>query len=335
MEKIICDICGFEYPETDSECPLCGCVKKDNVHTNGNAEAGDGIVKGGRFSKSNVRKRLNGAAVPVQKKVVHEIPEEFDDEEEQPQSNWGLIAIVILLLLAIIAVSSYIAVSFLDKDDAGKNDPLSSSSSTAPIQRVPCTDIDFTVQRVALNSKGSTFQLVYSLFPVETTDKPSFTSKHPSVATVDKESGLIQAVSQGSTVITVTCGDVVQQIPVECQFGASSDPTTKPSSNPTTTPTTKPTTPTNPASTYKMQVNNADPYYGTVFKAEATVKVGGKVSLDIVDENGVKQAVTWTMSKDGICTVTNGRVFEGVASGNVTLTTTYGGQDFQFTLRVS
>ena len=26
MSKIICDICGTSYPETATQCPICGCV---------------------------------------------------------------------------------------------------------------------------------------------------------------------------------------------------------------------------------------------------------------------------------------------------------------------
>ena len=26
MSKIICDICGTSYPETEERCPICGCA---------------------------------------------------------------------------------------------------------------------------------------------------------------------------------------------------------------------------------------------------------------------------------------------------------------------
>ena len=31
MSKIICDICGTEYPETAENCPICGCSKSMNL----------------------------------------------------------------------------------------------------------------------------------------------------------------------------------------------------------------------------------------------------------------------------------------------------------------
>ena len=68
MSKIICDVCGTSYPETATQCPICGCVRSsDSVTVAG--DPGDVVaqkpasyayVKGGRFSKTNVKKRIAG-----------------------------------------------------------------------------------------------------------------------------------------------------------------------------------------------------------------------------------------------------------------------------------
>ena len=64
MNKIICDICGTSYAESGKQCPICGSVRPGDVQrmTNevkrdGNGSTGYTHVKGGRFSKSNVKKR--------------------------------------------------------------------------------------------------------------------------------------------------------------------------------------------------------------------------------------------------------------------------------------
>ena len=64
MNKIICDVCGTAYPETASQCPICGCARTSNTAVSADqlaedaaAASGYNYVKGGRFSKSNVRKR--------------------------------------------------------------------------------------------------------------------------------------------------------------------------------------------------------------------------------------------------------------------------------------
>ena len=59
MSKVICDVCGTTYPETASNCPICGCAKNSTEQTmldsDPGAEGSYAPVKGGRFSKRNVR----------------------------------------------------------------------------------------------------------------------------------------------------------------------------------------------------------------------------------------------------------------------------------------
>lgn len=60
MSKVICDVCGTTYPDTSAQCPICGSARK-SVNQTGADSTGEGssyaYVRGGRFSKSNVRKR--------------------------------------------------------------------------------------------------------------------------------------------------------------------------------------------------------------------------------------------------------------------------------------
>ena len=65
MSKVICDICGTSYPETATQCPICGCVRPAEstaVSDSDREHQGYTYVKGGRFSKANVKKR-NQAAI--------------------------------------------------------------------------------------------------------------------------------------------------------------------------------------------------------------------------------------------------------------------------------
>ena len=64
MSKIICEVCGTSYPDTTMQCPICGCVRPGDVqrvtneiNADENGASGYTYVKGGRFSKSNVKKR--------------------------------------------------------------------------------------------------------------------------------------------------------------------------------------------------------------------------------------------------------------------------------------
>ena len=113
MSKIICDVCGTSYPETASQCPICGCARPvdagvtagESVLSEMNEESTYNFVKGGRFSKKNVRRRMkdqNITPVPVP------VPDEDFDDEEEPivseKSTKGLTIAVLALLAAIVAV---------------------------------------------------------------------------------------------------------------------------------------------------------------------------------------------------------------------------------------
>ena len=83
MNKIICDVCGTSYPETVEQCPICGCVRPADVqNTMPDSEANESgsgytYVKGGRFSKGNVKKRVKTAPAASQ----------YIEEERNPGSN--------------------------------------------------------------------------------------------------------------------------------------------------------------------------------------------------------------------------------------------------------
>lgn len=279
MNKIICDVCGTTYPETASQCPICGCAKPETAQTvSGDAAAGEAAaagtytyVKGGRFSKGNVRKRNRTGAVPVvQKKrpapVEPELKPELEQEHEQEKlpeqkkesSNTPLIIIAIFLVLAIIAMLLYIYFSYFapqkPDNDTGKHEPVfttteapgTPSTQTQPVQTVPstqtepkeikCTGITLAQSQISLYAVGNAWLLNVTCVPADTTDTVTYSSSDPKVATVTAE-GRVTAVGPGTAVITVTCGDVTETCSVTCNI--QTEPTTAPTTQPTTAPEKK------------------------------------------------------------------------------------------------
>ena len=253
MEKVICDVCGIAYPETAAQCPICGCARTENGQTSAcdtvhvEEEAAYTATKGGRFSKTNVRKRLKAAQIqpvplempPRAPKVEEPEPEDDDyedydedDDDEMPATNRGLIIVVVLLLLAIVAVASYIAIVQFDIFGGGEanrptTDPGASNVTTAPTQapgiRIPCTGVELTDTELTLGGGVLTMQLSYSVEPIDTTDDLIFTSSDPSIATVDKN-GNVTAVGSGEATITVTCGTIVKTCRVTCVMDGGDKP---------------------------------------------------------------------------------------------------------------
>lgn len=350
MENVICDVCGTSFPETDAQCPICGCARSDNRQTSaGNTaadeEAGYAYTKGGRFSKSNVRKRLKAAQiqpVPVEIPVRNPDPQklEYDDydeyeedEEEQTVSNKGLIVIVVLLLLAIIAVSSYIAIVHFDI--FGMNNTTVPTGTTAPSGqitsptdpsglRIPCTGLSVE-SNIALVEKGSVMQLSFSVDPIDTTDAIKFVSANTAVATVDA-TGRVTAVGNGETTITITCGDFVKVCKVSCVL----DNGTKPIDPP------KPPDPVVPEKQYFLKLNGVNPSYPIGdYSCEGTFKTGVSFTLRIVDEEGKPVDVTWKASKDGYLTIDGDTIkcYKPV-TGYVTVSADYAGNTYSCIVRI-
>ena len=88
MSKIICDVCGTSFSDTSTQCPICGSVHQGDslISNQSNQDVGGyTYVKGGRFSKNNVKKRTNGAA----------------GDNSKGSNSTGLIIVIILLILIV------------------------------------------------------------------------------------------------------------------------------------------------------------------------------------------------------------------------------------------
>lgn len=358
MEKVICDVCGTAYPETAAQCPVCGCANSESGQTAaGNTveveeETTPTTGKGGRFSKTNVRKRLKAAQVtPVPEDIAspevnYDEPDDEDDYDDydeddvddEPSSNRGLIIVVVLLLLAIIAVSSYIVIKhfgIFDKDPGSTDpivttaptedpapddipdpsDPTDPADPTDPIDpgtRIPCTGIEVTTN-LTLLEKGGSASLSFSIDPIDTTDTIKFKSSNPAVATVDA-TGRVTAVGKGEATITITCGSVTKTCKIVCDFEE---------------------VPVVPEKNYSLKLNNMKPSYPTGENScEASFKTGASFTLKIVDDDGVAVDVVWTASKPENVVIT-GNTIKIYKPGSVTISATHNGITYSCLARVT
>ncbi len=312
MSKVICDVCGTTYPETASVCPICGCAKNTTAQTAADSsEQGEGTsytyVKGGRFSKSNVRKR---------NRKSKETGRADGQEPHNDGTNKGLVAVVLILLLAIIAVLVYIGVRFLlpneepntstpgFSDQTGNTEPSDTGETTVP-EDLSCTQIKLSANNIELTAVGNVWMLSTELQPVDTTDPVTFESADPSVATVD-ENGKITAVGGGETMVTVKCGEITAQCKVVCTFG---DP--KPTTDPTEPPVVVP-------DNYKLELRYSD--------ITISERYPDPVSL-YKRNDAVKAAdITWTVDDPKVATVDENGVVSPVGKGNTVVRAAIGGQ---------
>lgn len=214
MGKIICDVCGTSYSEATAQCPICGSVHPaDNQYISAAADYAPEhpqyqYVKGGRFSKANVKKRNKNST-----KVEKAIPNK-QENAKQEQSNKGLVITVLVLLLAIIAVIAYIAftiiipIMFPSEEDSQLNTDLlySPAVSATESQDTSCVELLLEHEEISLRV-GDTIQLNVEVIPSNTTDTISFSAVDEALVSVDS-TGMITALSAGETMVTVSCGTI-------------------------------------------------------------------------------------------------------------------------------
>ena len=334
MSKIICDICGTSYPETAKRCPICGCVCDSDVQRatseiskEGNVTTGYTYVKGGRFSKANVKKRNKENAKaearaqvvkePVYEKAVFEEPvyeEPAVDEPAPEKSGRGLVITAVLLFVAILAVLAYIFVKFFTPMlDTTKPDDSTGSSMS---QSIPCVNIVLdTTTTVVLEQAGEAVMLDVKREPANTTDTIKFESQDETIATVNSV-GKITVVGNGTTKIVITCGDIVKEVEVTCQIEQT---TTEDTTEDTTEETTEDTTENETKEV--LELNRKD----------ITFDQAGK-SWMLYSGTIAKNLITWSTDDASVATVEEGKVI-AVGNGTTKIYAEYEDQKVSCTIR--
>lgn len=318
MSKIICDVCGTSYSETATHCPICGCVRPgDAITVAGDTNDMDtpvsgtyNYVKGGRFSKSNVRKRNNG----VELKTVAPKPAEETQPSDNKKNEKPFIIAVIALLLAIVAIVVFIAVCFFttggwqaDPDSTKDNTTASSTveQTQTTILEIPCVEITLSKTLITFDKAEAAVLLSAAPNPEDTTDEIVFKSQDETVATVSAD-GKVIAVGPGETVITVTCGGAIAQCDVICTFEGPEQETTLETISPD-----------------ELKLNREDFTLGK--NGDSWNLYNGDIPAD---------QITWTSDDEKVATIKNG-VVTAVGGGYTTVHGEYMGVKVSCIVRCS
>lgn len=349
MNKVICDICGTAYPETATQCPICGSAKQVDSNSVTDAAAAPAVktpTKGGHFSNANVKKRNKANMAAKRSK------QQNDDENNTHETKTGTIVVAWVLLIAVILVLAYIIVQFVvpmfkqGKPDTTTGTPnagtttsnQAAENTTAAPAGVPCTDIVIEGSDViSFDAVGRAWLIEAKAQPEDTTDVIRYSSSNESVATVDAQ-GRVTAVGTGEAVITITCGNITKQCNVICDTGEVTVPedTTAPTTAPTETTeapteTTEPPTTEPPATTEPPQETTPPTeesfglFRGEFSDDDITLSAKGE-SFEFVTRKGVSLSdITWKSDNPAIAKVENGKV-TAVAPGKTVIYGTYNGQ---------
>lgn len=325
MSKIICDVCGTAYPETATQCPICGFAKASDDQAVAAEASGEEVTyvhtKGGRYSRRNVRRRNRKVSQENRSTAA------VKSDEGEESTNIGLIVVVIALLLAIIAVVIYIGIRFFAPADvpAPPADP-SASQTEATELRIPCKSLELSNKTIEFRLAGNAWLLEAECTPADTTDKVTFTSANEKVAIVS-EDGKVVAVGGGETVITVTCGDITRECQIICTFDSIEDSTEGTTEHVTSAPI-------DPNFEFKFNAPDKyrDPDTGkwdtTITTANSTWRAYKKdISVPVED-------IIWTSDDPEIASVEKG-IVTALTPGTTEIHAQYGGKTFTCIVRCS
>lgn len=215
MSKIICSICGTSYPETETQCPICGCVRSAEAAVSEEREESGGYtyVKGGRFSKANVRKRTQTNSVAAKRRNVNSGSSKDEETEKSGVSKKIIGLSVVLVLLLAIVVAMFVFIFNYEKDSDGK-----SNTTTAAPNVVACTGLDITDVEVSLTKMGEIRILNVTVYPKGCTEKVKFIeNSEGKVITVD-DNGKIICTGTGNAVVTAKCGAFTDECRVKVEI---------------------------------------------------------------------------------------------------------------------
>ena len=176
----------------------------------------------------------------------------FDDEEEEEtyQSNTFVVILLTVLIAALLLAAGFLFFRYFlpNMNQQGTAETtlpqFMQTTAATDATAIPCENLVMTsAQEVVLNEAGARFLLNVVPKPGDTTDALVFTSGDESIATVTDD-GRIEAVAEGETVVTITCGQQKIEVPAKDTFEEPTEaPTTEATQAPDTAETTPATTP--------------------------------------------------------------------------------------------
>lgn len=371
MSKIICDVCGTRYPDSSEQCPICGCVRnvvtepqEEPVFEEEIAAPAHQPVRGGRFSKANVRKRNRnqpiyeesevpaGAAASVQNEDETDPYEEF--EEANKRGGKVLNVLLAIVILALLAVSAYIFLEFFmpnflgDESAAFVTEPVTETAAPAtdapteaPTEapNVACQQLVMEVTDITLHEPGEMFLLNVQALPEDTTDTIMYISSNEEVATVNEE-GRVTAVGEGSVVISMFCGEQQTECNVICDFSeeeteapeetaeAGQDATEAPAEGEDATEAPEETETEAPKAPEQLKDVTL-----SVKTSDLTFRSKGQQAAIKLTCNLENNEVTWSSENEAVATVSADGIITRIGAGTTKVIGQYGEQKVEIIVR--
>jgi len=336
MSKIICEICGTAYPDTESRCPICGWTQ-DGIDLGVDASDLDFTVEEETSTPRKNREIFDYDAVnsnPGRKAAVQPEPEaeeEPEEEEEERRANPFLVMLLTILIVALLAATGYVLFKYFLPNRKDKTPETTAPIVTEPadettVPTVPCTGLSLVSGITELNAEGQNWLLHVVVTPEDTTDVLTYQSMDESIATVNEE-GRVTAVSEGETTVIITCGSERLECPVTVRYQAATEA-------PTEAPTQAPAEGENAATEAPAETNPPAASNVTLKlkKTDITFGVGGVYTTLELDCDLKPEDVEWSTRNANVAIVKDG-VVTAVGPGLTVITAKYGDQTAECIVR--
>ena len=341
MNKVICDICGTEYPSAAKGCPLCGSSREYAL------ESAEEFVEGtfaeeAAAAPRKTREIFDYDEVNQEKSPARDeddFDEEEDEDEEGSRTNVGLVVILMILIVLLLLTSGFFFVRYLLPnltEESQQTQPVVTTAAvqTEPVETteptIPCTNLMMDGGKMELGKDGMKL-LNVRVYPENTTDVLTYVSGDEAVVTVS-ESGTVTAVGEGQTVITVQCGSQKITCNVTVDYSATEEIVpegtipamqVEDSEEPTPQDQTRPTEETAPAETSETTVP-ADAVL-KLKKEDITIS-SNYTSVQLELEGDIDPAKLSWFTMDSTVAIVHGGLVTSTGSG---LTRVYGEYDGQ------
>lgn len=367
MSKIICDICGTSYPDTADCCPICGC-SRDAAGTFLGEDLLENAADESTEAQDYPRRRkeifdfdeVNADSEETEITYAEADYDEEEEEEDEPRQNTLVVIILTVVIALLLMAAGFIFVRYFLPNMGGKSEASvqttqeteAASAETTELS-IPCQELYIISGKIVeLNEEGQMFLLHVKASPENTTDKILFVSGDESVATVT-EDGKVTAVSEGETVITISCGVSTMECPVIVEYVEETVPPTTAAVETVAVDVTASTeeapaaTEEVPAETQTAAATGASeptaapaqtgPLKNVTLKLKKTdIRLGVYYEYKLLLDCGLEQnEVQWSSEHPYIASVDENGVVKAIKSGTTAITATYGDQKVQCIVRCS
>ena len=355
MSKIICDICGTTYQDTADCCPICGCTRDAAAALLGEDLIEEEVVeepktKGGRFSSKKKEifdyDEVNGE---LEEEEEEEKANSYDDEEEEdeyeegPRHNTFVVILLTVLIFVLLAAAGFLFVRYFLPNMGGEDETVPTTvpqfiatTADTTVPGIPCQTMSLTSGTAELNQEGQYFLIHVKTVPEDTTDPILYASADESIATVS-EDGRITAVSEGETVIYITCGNVQLSCNVVCHFVEETEPPTEATAAETEARAEGGEDQTPEETVVETTAETAAAKTDVVLKLKKTdIMLGVYYEYQLMLDCDLEQnEVEWSSEHPHIATVDENGVIKAIKSGTTSITAKYGDQEVSCIVRCS